>query len=354
MDQSIAVLLPDGRLIDASLPAKAELSGSALVAKYAFGDRVSIDYKSISPVWDQAANLTHFLELENIRFLRRPDPKEMTRASQSPDWRRPGNLLQPPPGEPAVPVKPLAAPAAAHADTDAAEHQDTLEKARAVNLNRAAHLPNFLADEDVVCYFQAANQPIGSPAWQQIATAKSQVSFKGVNETRQQVGADGKPGRAPAIPDGCIEWSGGYSLYFKPLFDPSCSTTLTFSKTLGKPGHQSLVYNFSTPAEGLCFSPAISDFERAYAAHEGSVLIDIPTGSMVSVVARSTHLPEAFPIMESDETVIWDVVNTGGEEHLLPVSYERVKIFANGAARRVLVKYSNHRHFEAASTITFQ
>jgi hypothetical protein len=361
MDQSITVLLPDGRLIDAKLPTSAALSGSALAAQYAFGDQVTVDCKSIAPVWDQAANLTHTLELRAIKFLRRPEPQEMSRAIQSPDWRRPGNLLSPPPSEAAPPVKPLPAPAPSRSDDTSGDPLAMLDKVRAVNLDRAAHLPNFLADEEASCYVQTAAQPSDKlerlteqPGWRLTATVRSEVTFKGVNETRQQVAADGKLVPAKALPAGCIAWSGGYSTYFKPLFDPKCGTTFTFSKTLGKPGKQSWVYNFSTPPEGLCFSPSFSDFERAYAAHEGSVLIDISTGSMLSVVARSLGFPKAFPIMETEETVIWDVVKTGDETHLLPVSYDRVKLTGNGGAWRVSVQYTNHRHFEANTSITFQ
>jgi hypothetical protein len=353
MDQSITVLLSDGRLIDVKLPADATLSGSALAAKFTFGDQVTITCKSISPVRDQAANLTHSLELQTIRFLRHADPKEASRASQSPNWRRPGNLLHPPPSETPQATAPARAPAALPSDDASGDRQAMLEKARAVNLLRASHLPNFVADEEVGCYVQTTGQPIDVP-WVLTATVRSEVTFKGVNETRQQVGPNGETVPERAIPAGCIEWSGGYSNFFKPLFDPECSTTLTFSKTMGKPDQQAWVYSFSTPPEGLCFSPAISDFELAYPAHEGSVLIDIRNGNMISVTGRSRGFPEAFPIMGSEETVIWDYVKAGGETHLLPVSYERAKIFANGTSRRVLAKYTNHRHFEASTSITFQ
>ena len=229
-----------------------------------------------------------------------------------------------------------------------------LEKARAVNLDRASHLPNFMADEEVNCYVQPADRPIDKPALLRTATIRSEVTFKGMNETRQQVDARGKPVPSQGVPAGCIGWSGGFGAYLRPVFDPKCGTTITFSKTIGEPGKQSLVYNFSTPAEGGCFPPSLAGFERFYAGREGSVLIDIPSGIMISVVGRSRGFPKAFEIEGIQETVIWGVVKIEGQAHLLPVSYEKVMSIWNGGTQRVFATYTNHRQFEASSTITFQ
>lgn len=347
MNQSITVLLSDGRLIDARLPSTAALAGSALAGQYVFGDQVTITCKDISPVWDADAHLAHSLELQTIKFLRRAEPQEIIRATRSPDWRRSGNLLPPPPGPVPEPKSPP------HSDNISDEHQALLEKARVVNLERASHLPNFIADEEVSCYVQTPDQPIDKP-WMLKATIRSEVTFKGGGQSRQRIGADGKPDPSSAIPAGCIEWSEGYAIYFKPLFDPACGTAFTFSKTLGKPGAQAWVYNFSASPESLCFGPTFSDFERAYATHDGAVLIDIQSGDMISVAARSSGYPKAFPIMENQETLVWNVVRIEGESHLLPVSYERVRQNGYGGAQRVTAVYSNHRHFEASSSVTYK
>jgi hypothetical protein len=343
MDQSITVLLADGRLIDAKLPAGAALSASALAAKYGFADQVTIECKTIPEFWDAAANLPRSLELQSIRFLRKPESKELSRAVQSPDWRRPGNLLRPPADAAA------AAPAPPHAGVSSGRYQALLEKARTVNLDRAAHLPNFVADEDAVCATQAA----GQTDWQQTASVQSEVTFKGMNETRQQVDSQGKPVPSQGIPVGCIGWSGGFGAFLRPLFDPKCGTTLTFSKLVGDPGKEGYVYDFSTPPEG-CFPPTFAAGERTYAAHEGSVLIDSPSGNLLSVIGRARDFPKGYAIAGIRETVTWDVVKLGGEAHLLPVSYEKEMSIWNGGVRRVTAVYRNHRHFEANTSIVFQ
>jgi len=349
-DQSITVLLPDGRLIDAKLPAGEALSSSVLVAKLVFGDQVTIDCISIPQFWDEAANPPLSLELRTLRFLRRAKPGEMTRAIQSPDWRRPGNLLHPPPGDVPPPAKPMPAPAASLSDNTSGNPLAMLEKARAVNLDRAAHLPNFMADEEVDC---SAQPPSGS-AWIPTATIRSEATFSGMSESLQRVGADGKLVPAKGIAPGCIGWTGGFGSYIKPIFDPDCGTTLTYSKTIGKSGKQYLVYNFSTPPEALCFPLSFSGIERAYSAHQGTVRIDMASGEMVSVSTRARGFPDAYPFAEIEETATWDTVDIKGESYLLPVSYEKVISRRSGAINRVSATYTKHRHFEAATKITYQ
>ena len=347
MDQSITVLLPDGRLIDAKLPSGPVLSSGVLAAKLSVGDWVRMDCAPISPVWDQAANMPRSLELRSIRFLREARPEEMTRAIQSPDWRRPGNLLHLPPGKVAPPIEPPPAPAASHSDDASSGPLAVLEKARSVNLDRASHLPNFTADEEVNCYSAVAT-------WRHDASIKSEVTFNGMSQTRQQFGADGKLAPAVGIPAGCIGWTGGFGSYIRPVFDPKCGTTLTFSKTIGKPGKQTYVYNFSAPVEGACYPLSFSGYERAYSAHEGSVAIDPVSGDMLSVVVRSHGFPKTYRISEIKESVAWGVVNIEGESHLLPVSYEKSLELGSGGANRVSATYTKHRHFEANTSITYQ
>jgi len=351
MSQSLTILQPDGILINVRLPGGATLSGNALAAQRAFGDQVKIECKLIVPVWDQAANLTEMLELQSVEFLRRADAQEMKRAVLSPGWRRPGNLLQPPADQVAATTMSSPAPAPAKPDTKSADYRDMLEKARAVNLERASHLPNFTADEEVSCSTIPPNQPAGQDAPLATVTARSEVTFKGMSESRQQLDAKGKPVPAQNGPPGCM--AGGFGAYLRPLFDPQCGTQLTFSKAVGEAGHQSLVYNFSMPGESGCIPPSFYDYQMVYPAHEGTVLIDIPSGIMISVVSHATGLPKAYAIMEIQDTAVWGVIKIEGEEHVLPVSYERMMAIANVGTRRVLARYSNHRHFEAASSIAF-
>ena len=52
-------------------------------------------------------------------------------------------------------------------------------------------------------------------------------------------------------------------------------------------------------------------------------------------------------------TQSWDYVKIGDATYLLPISAEFVARRLDGSAGRVRVEYKNHRHFEAATSVTF-
>jgi len=57
-----------------------------------------------------------------------------------------------------------------------------LQHAREVNLERAAKLPNFVADETMVRYKSRHTNP---PKWQKMDTIESEIAVKGPDVTRQ-------------------------------------------------------------------------------------------------------------------------------------------------------------------------
>ncbi len=52
-------------------------------------------------------------------------------------------------------------------------------------------------------------------------------------------------------------------------------------------------------------------------------------------------------------TESWDYVKISDATCLLPISAEFEARESDGAVERVLVEYKNHRHFEAATSVTF-
>lgn len=341
MERSITVLLPDSRLFDARLPKRGKLAGAVLAGNYKFSSQVKIRCKSIPLFWDKAAELPRTLELTDVQFLGKPSPEELSAAIRCRDWRRPGNLLQPPEDAIAATPKPLPA-------MDAGPGA-ILERARAVNLERAAHMPSFVADEIMDCYVSSP----GLADWQHSASVRSEVRFTGTTAHRQRVTRNGKALAVPEFVPGCMGSSGGFGTYLRPLFDPDCPATFTYSNRINRPGGPELIYGFSTPAEG-CFETSFSGSERAYPKHEGLVTIQASGGDMVHVAGESVAFPSAYPITLIQEEVSWGFVQVGEARLLLPISYEKVMWMSSGLINRVTATYVNHRHFEASSKITFQ
>lgn len=50
----------------------------------------------------------------------------------------------------------------------------------------------------------------------------------------------------------------------------------------------------------------------------------------------------------------WGSVEIGDASHWLPVAADFIWRMGNGELYRTTVEYKNHRHFEAASNITFK
>lgn len=339
MHQAITIKRPDGVLIDARLPSTGTLWGEVLAAKYKLGDRVEIACKRIPPVWDPEAQAHRSLELERVLYLRPPSPDELAFAIASRAWREPGNLLAPPA---AVPV------GAGQEFSGPTGEREILERAREVILKYVAALPNFIADETATRYVA----PAAPPHWRLLDTIQSDVTFQGANETRDHVFQDGKPVTEGMEAVRGLHWSGTFGAVLKPLFDPECPVHLEFEKRTAARGLQLLVYKFSSPPDS-CFAATQSDAERYYAARQGEVFIDEAAGYVIQLNTVSTEFPTRFSFVEASKEISWDYVNIGDASHLLPVSADNVARHRNGGFWWISLKYTNHRHFEAASTVGF-
>ncbi len=65
------------------------------------------------------------------------------------------------------------------------------------------------------------------------------------------------------------------------------------------------------------------------------------------------EFPKGFGLDPVHETVKWDYVKIGERSFLLPVSAEVFGGFVRERLWHVVMEYKNHRHFEAATSVTF-
>jgi hypothetical protein len=229
-----------------------------------------------------------------------------------------------------------------------------LEHARQVNLERAAHMPNFVADEVVTFY---GNRK-GSRQWEQDSTIiEDEITVNGNQISRRDFRRNGEPwhgiglitrmrGFTPGLP------ATGFAAALEPLFDPHCPTTLKFSANDELRGKAVLVYQFDSPANG-CFGNLYGGF--AYnAARTGRVLIDGPSGDMLQFEEEAFGFPRRFRFVSRHQVMTWDNVKIGEASHWLPVSAEFIWTQKTGVRRRTVVEYRNHRHFESATDIKYR
>jgi len=338
-DQSISVKLADHRVIDAMLPNTGALGSTAIAAQYNMGDEVEIECKPIRPVWEAATSRFQSLEVTAIRFLRRPSPEEVSNLLEARP-REGKNLLQRPTAVVPTPNRAV--------DSDAPGSRE-LEHARRINLEYAANMPNFVADETAKRYRSTAR----SPDWRPYDTVESEIAFRGRRAVRQQVRRNGKPWAQPfdALPG--FKWYEGFETEISPLFDPQCPTTIEYQGRSTAGGRQLLEYRFSSPVDG-CFPFLYFAYQRYNPARTGRVFVDDPGGSVIQIDDEVGGFPADFEFAGREEHIFWDYVKIGEHSHLLPVRANFLVVYSDGTRYRVEVEYKNHRHFEASTSVTFR
>jgi len=308
LPDSLLIRLADGKRIEAKLPKAGPLAAQTITAQYKLADEVQITCKPM--------DLKHCTELRSIRFLRPPSPKERALVLGSP--------------MPASPPQP------------------ELEHARQVNLDHAAKMPNFIVDETAKRYKSPRkNNP---PEWKLVDTIESEITFKGSEPTRQHVRINGKPWNKPSFPD--LTWSVEFGTEIKPVFDPECPTTIDFDGRQQARGKQLLAFRFASPPDG-CFGTATTGSKHYTPAVTGRVLVEDPGGSMIQYEENDGEFPKGFAVRSFREVTSWDNVKIGDATYLLPVAYEFFIGFASGDPWHVSVEYTNHRRFEADTSVTF-
>ena len=228
-----------------------------------------------------------------------------------------------------------------------------LEHARQVNLDRAANLPNFVADE-VVTHFVAKRTAgrIDAPKWDHDYTVEDEITVKGDQVSRSNVRRNGKAW------DGVILGmpTTGFGAALRPLFDPQCPTTLELAGSEQLQGNTALAYRFHSPANG-CFGNLYGGRDGIWAynaARTGRVVINSSSGDVLQFEEEATGFPKGFLFTQRNQVMTWGFVRFGAASHWLPVSAEFIWKMGDGSLTRASVEYKNHRHFEAASDIRYK
>jgi hypothetical protein len=343
-NESISIRLADRRVIDAMLPNTPPLDSSGIVAQYNLGDYVEAACRRIQPVWEEGTSKYQTLEVTSMRLRRRPSPEELSKMLQAIPFREGKNLLKRPIATASsMPVSPMPA-----ANLDAPGGLQ-LSHARQVNLEYAAHMPNFVADERAKRYRMAPR----SSRWKDFDTVESEITFKGNHAARQQIRRNGEPWEQPfeALPG--FKWYEGFGTEIAPLFDPKCPTTIEYQGRSKAHGRALLEYQFSTPADG-CFPFFFFDYQRYNPVRTGHVFIDDPAGSIMQLDEEASGFPKEIEFAQREEHISWDYVKIGEQAHLLPIRAHFLVRYYDGTRYRIEVEYKNHRHFEASTSITFQ
>jgi hypothetical protein len=338
---SISIRLADHRVIDAMLGSVPPLDATSVVAQYSMGDQVEVTCKPIQPVWEEATSRYQSLQVTAIRLIRRPSPEELSKILAVVPFQEGKNLLKRPGASPVSPPIQVA-------DLNAPGGRE-LAHARLVNLEYAANMPNFVADETAKRYRSGP----GSSIWRDFDTIESEITFRGNHAVRQRIRRNGKTWDQPfeALPG--FKWYEGFGTEIRPLFDPKCPTTLDYQGRSKEHGRLILDYRFTTPVDG-CFPFFFFGYQRYNPPRTGHVSIDDPAGNIIQLDEDASGFPAEIEFAEREEHISWDYVEVGEESHLLPIRANFLVRYYDGTRYRIDAEFKNHRHFEASSNISFQ
>jgi len=137
------------------------------------------------------------------------------------------------------------------------------------------------------------------------------------------------------------------------VFDPECPTEIAFEGRQEARGKKLLAYIFTSPPDG-CFGTATNGSKHYNPAISGRVLVEDPGGGMIQSEEESVEFPKGFAVQSFKQVTSWGSVKIGDTSYLLPVAYEFFIGFASGDPWHVNVEYTNHRRFEADTSVTFR
>lgn len=336
---SLSIRLADRRIIDAMLPKTAGLDAAAIVGQYSMGDQVEITCEPIKPVWEQGTSRYQSLEVTAIRLIRRPSSAELAQLIGTVPFREGKNLLR----RPEVVAPP---PSQAPEFNDPGGQE--LERARRINLQYAANMPNFVADERA----KRQRHAPGAVGWRDFDVVESEITFLGNHAARRDIRRNGSPWDQPfeALPG--FKWYEGFGTEIAPLFDPKCPTTIEYQGRSRAAGRTVLDYRFSAPVDS-CFPFFFFDYQKFDPARTGHLKIDDPGGHIVQLDEQASGFPPEIQFAEREEHITWDYVKVGSDSHLLPVRASFLVSYYDGTRYRIEVVYRNHRHFEASTAVTF-
>jgi len=223
-----------------------------------------------------------------------------------------------------------------------------LEHAREVVLDYVAHMPNYVADETAKRY----QMGLGSSQWRFADKIETEITFSGNGVVRQNIRKDSKPWKKDFKDLPGFKWSGGFGTELRPLFDPACPTTLEYAGKSEVRGKPVLDYQFSSPADG-CFAYFTENARTSNPPRSGHAFIDEASGNVMRLEEDAAGFPSMSRFVERTEEVTWAYVTIGDERHLLPVEARFLIEYSSGFQYRIDVEYTNHRHFEASTSITF-
>ncbi len=346
-NNAITIQQADGVAISALLPREAAGAAQAIAIQCAFGDQIVITCRHIRPIYDRDAGRYHTLEMLGLQRVRPASAQEMSRIALSHGWASGGNLLK-------TPDRPHVATSATAGNTNNGDYpaESEIAFARAINLEVASRLPNFVADETAKVYISSSER---KDAWRFEYAVEAEVTFNRGQVSRRNIRKNGQPWLEPVLPG--YTGYGGFGNLLVNLFDSHCPNTFQPMGPHELNGKQTLSFRVNAEPD-TCFGIE-ADYQAYRPRIEGYIFLEDPGARLVQFEYTALNLPESFLLSSWVRKVSWGDVRIGDKVFLLPVHADLVAAHSlphggrHAETEHITWEYSNYRHFEAESSITF-
>jgi hypothetical protein len=228
---------------------------------------------------------------------------------------------------------------------------DLLRKAKEVNMEFIAHLPNFVCQQFTTRY-QRDDRITG---WQ----AKDIVSATVIYENRKERYENIKINNRSASNNSDMmaikgaTSTGEFGSFLEGLFATDVQAEFQYVHAeLFRQVHTK-VFDYTVKRENTDWTVS-NGGQSIRPAYSGRVWIDAETGRVMRIEREAVDIPEAFPFKVVEQTLDYDKVMLGGRKILLPVESSNLACDRNSpACSKNVIQFRDYKEFRGDASITF-
>src|SRR5579883_1584287 len=233
----------------------------------------------------------------------------------------------------------------------ATEQRGLIAAARAMALEYAQSLPDFICQETVRRYESNGG------AWDLKDTLELRLTYFDRREDYRLIARNGRATSLSYRETGGAVTEGEFGTTLLSIFAPDSETDFHWDHWTTLRHSEAHVFRFRIALERSTYRIAVGrsvrgPVEEVITGQRGLVYVDAASGRIVRVIAESEAIPPDFPVRSSSRTVDYGFARVGDRTYLLPLRAE-ARIDAGRLQTRNVVEFHDYRKFEGQSTITF-
>jgi hypothetical protein len=226
-----------------------------------------------------------------------------------------------------------------------------IEKSRAVALDYARSLPDFMCTEVI----ERSADPRRIGRWLPADTLTVELRYVDRMEDHKLALIDGKPTEIQYESlGGAIGW-GEFGAMLHDIFDPSSEAQFHWESWKNVRKHRAAVYSYVVEPSHSHYTLGFrvrDGWREGIVGFHGVVTIDGETGGVLHLSYDADHIPKSIGIEASSSSVDYDYAAVGGRDYLLPATADTVLESPQAWARNH-AEFRGYRKFSSESTVDF-